>query len=63
MAEQWIEVSRALELVGLNYALCERASAGLVKSRARLLSIGNNRHEDAVMPSKFWWAEGHEALD
>jgi len=63
MAEQWIEASRALELAGSTYALCERASAGLVKSRAQLLLIGNDRHEDAVIPSKFWWAEGHEALD
>ena len=63
MAEQWIEASRALELVGSAYAICERASAGLIKSSSRLLLIGNDRHEDAVIPSKFWWAEGHEALE
>lgn len=63
MTEQWIEASRALELAGSSYALCERASVDLAKTRARLLLIGNDRHEDAVIPSKFWWAEGHEALD
>ena len=63
MAEQWIEASRALELAGSAYTLCERASAGLVKSRSRLLLIGSDRHEDANIPSKFWWAEGHEALE
>jgi hypothetical protein len=63
MAEQWIEASKALELAGSTHALCERANAGLVKSRARLLLIGNDRHENAVIPSTFWWADGREALD
>lgn len=62
MAEQWIEASRALELVGFTYALCERASVDLVKARARLLLIDDDRHEEAFIPSKFWWAKGHEAL-
>ena len=63
MAEHWIEASRALELTGSTYRLCERSKAGLVKSRAQLLLIGNERHEGTEIPSKFWWAEGHEALD
>lgn len=63
MAEQWIEASRALELAGSTFALCERTKAGLIKSRAKLLLIGFDRLEDAVIPTKFWWAEGHEALD
>lgn len=63
MAEQWIEASRASELAGSTYALCERASAGLVQSRARLLLIDENRHENVAIPSKFWWADGREALD
>ena len=62
MAEQWIEASRAMELVGSRFTLCERAKAGLVKSSARLLLIGNERHEGTEIPLKFWWAEGHEAL-
>ena len=63
MTEQWIEASSALNLVGSRYTLCERASVDLVKARARLLLIGNDRHDDAEIPSTFWWAEGHEALD
>lgn len=62
MAEQWIEASRALNLAGSTYAICERASADLVKARAQLLLIGDVRHENAIVPPKFWWAEGHEAL-
>lgn len=62
MAEQWIEASRALELAGSSHALCERASVDLVKARAQLLLIDNDRHEEAVIPPKFWWAKGHEAL-
>lgn len=62
MAEQWIEASRALELAGSSYALCERASVDLVKAHARLLLIDEDRHEDVAIPAKFWWAEGHAAL-
>lgn len=63
MVEQWIEASRALELAGSNYALCERLSAALIQSRARLLTIDDARHENATLPAKFWWADGHEALN
>ena len=63
MAEQWIEASRALELVGTSYTLCERMNAGLIPSRARLLLIDDVRHENVDIPSKFWWADGREALD
>jgi hypothetical protein len=63
MAEHWIEASRAQELVGSTFTLCERAKAGLVKSHAQLLLVGSERHEGAEIPSKFWWAEGHEALN
>ena len=31
--------------------------------RARLLSIGNKQAEHALIPKKFWWATGHEAMD
>lgn len=63
MAEQWINASQALKLAGSNFAVCRRTSSGLVKSRARLLLIGNQRFEEADLPIKFWWAEGHEALE
>lgn len=35
----------------------------MIRSRARLLLVGNQRFEEADLPTKFWWAEGHEALE
>ena len=56
--------------------LAKRAHSGLVKSRARLfkwetmedVGYGHSKkvqHEAqfAVLPKKFWWANGHEALE
>lgn len=43
-------------------AICERAHAGLLIGRARLLIVGERRHENMIVPSTFWWAQGHEAL-
>lgn len=63
MAEQWIEASKALELAGSSYAICARLQSGLIRSRARLVLIDENRHEDVFVDRKFWWAGGHEALD
>lgn len=44
-------------------ALCGRLRAGLIKSRARLLMFDDERHDDALVPQDFWWADGHEALE
>lgn len=63
MAEQWISAPQALELVGSNLALCGRMKSGLIASRARLLLIDDEAHGDATIPTKFWWAEGFDALD
>lgn len=63
MAEHWISAWEALELAGSNTALCGRLRAGLVKSRARLLIVEEERHEGAMLPPDFWWADGREALE
>ena len=70
MAEQWIPAAQAMELVRTStsgfserMALCDRAFAGLIKTRARLLMIDDAKRENVVIPSRFWWAKGHEALD
>lgn len=63
MVGQWIEASKALELIGSNLALCERLRAGLIKSSARLFLKDDDRLEEVLLPASFWWADGHEALD
>ena len=63
MAEQWIEASQALELVGSSEPILQRAHAGLIASRARLLLIEEDRHDEVAIPIKFWWAAAGEALD
>ncbi|MEO6152986.1 MAG: hypothetical protein ABIT09_06945 [Croceibacterium sp.] len=70
MGEQWIPAAQALELVSNSanniherLALCDRANAGLVKTRARLLIIDSAKREHTTIPSRFWWAKGHEALN
>lgn len=44
-------------------AVCKRAHAGLLRSQAQLYLAPNQRLERALVPTEFWWAEGHEALD
>lgn len=63
MATQWIEASKAFDLVGSKYALCERLRAGLVKSSARLFLKDDDRLEEVILPASFWWAGGQEALE
>lgn len=69
MQEFWITASAAVALLephgghGVRYAICKRAHAGLLISRANLLIVGAQRHENMIMPQSFWWAEGHEALN
>lgn len=63
MAEQWISASQALELVGSNLSLCGRMKPGLIASRARLLMVDDESSSDAAVPTKFWWADGFDALE
>lgn len=70
MPTQWIPADAARKLV-INppselkemLALCARAHARLVRTKARLLIVGEDRSENTPIPSAFWWAEGHEALE
>lgn len=70
MAELWIDAARALRLIAKSSGessaariICARAHAGLVKSRARLLTREERRASNVDLPSTFWWAEGEEALE
>lgn len=42
--------------------ICERAHAGLVRTRAKHFHHGNTVYQNHDVPKGFWWAEGHEAL-
>jgi hypothetical protein len=69
MQEFWIAARTALALLephgghSVRYAICKRAHAGLLKSKAKLLIVGKQRHENAILPEIFWWAEGQQALE
>ena len=70
MPPLWVPAAKALSVVaGLSgesaarLALCGRAHAGLVKTYARLFTQGDRSEEHTEIPSTFWWAGGHEALE
>ena len=70
MAVHWISADVALSVIAehsesegaARMALCDRASAGLLSARARLFTIGKERHQHGFVPAGLWWARGHEAL-
>lgn len=63
MADQWIEPATALNVFGNRVAICERAYAGLIRSRADLFIRHDQELRDAELPREFWWAEGLEASE
>lgn len=63
MVEHWIPASKALEIVGDRYALCSRLHAGIISARAKLFTVGERQKPMFNIPTKFWWAGGHEALE
>ena len=46
-----------------NVAICSRAAEGLLKARAQVYITQKGRTEKALVPTEFWWAKGHAALD
>lgn len=71
MLQFWISARKALSVVTRElggeypaiFAICERAHAGLLNTRAELFIVDEEREEEVPIPTSFWWAEGHEALD
>lgn len=70
MVAHWVPAAKALALVTEHQAqypamvaLCKRAHQGLVRARARCLKLGDKIGENVLVPEKFWWAEGEEALE
>jgi hypothetical protein len=69
VSKEWLTSSETIDLVREEIGLyqgpltvCTRAHAGLVKTRALLLSQGSKTSENAEIPKKFWWADGEAAL-
>jgi hypothetical protein len=62
MADQWIDAAAALDLIKNPMAICERCHAGLIRSRANVLTSNEEKVHDVEVPRRFWWAEGHAAL-
>jgi hypothetical protein len=70
MEKHWIPAATALAILEevsgstlARLALCSRAHHGLVATKAHLFTSDSERRPDAVLPTGFWWAEGHEALE
>lgn len=69
MSEEWVSAYEALKLVmdstsfsQAPRAICARAYAGLVETRARRVILHDRVLDDAPVPANFWWAEGKAAL-
>lgn len=73
MGSQWIDAATARQIAadisdGTEYALaerqiCNRAHAGIIKARAKLIQHQGKEEQNRPVPKGFWWAEGHEALE
>jgi hypothetical protein len=63
MVEHWISAAQAREIVGVTDPICVRLHAGLIRARARMLTIDNKTVSDMPVPKQMWWAEGQGALD
>jgi hypothetical protein len=62
VAEHWIEARDAGRLVRSTEALCERVAAGIVRCRAKRLTINGDVAEDTSLPDWFWLDDGRERL-
>jgi len=69
MQQWWIPARDAYDTIAKHmpgetrFAICSRAAEGLMQTRARLLVTEKGRFESAIVPTQFWWAKGHEALE
>lgn len=43
--------------------VCKRAHAEMMRARARRFCVGEECADNVDVPAKFWWAEGHQALE
>ncbi len=69
-SDDWVSAADALTLLESRFSafaaarrICERAHAGLIRSRAESFQVDGRAHQSFDIPKEFWWAEGHEALE
>ncbi|OAO01584.1 hypothetical protein A8B75_14510 [Sphingomonadales bacterium EhC05] len=69
MAIEWIKAPLALKYVALGdydypsrIRICERAHSGLIQARAEKVVWGQSEENLRILPKRFWWAEGQDAL-
>ena len=70
MTTIWIEAALTLEIAANGgstttaaFTICERAHAGLIRTKAKTVFVGEEQKVESILPKNFWWAKGHEALD
>lgn len=70
MATIWIEATLALDIAANGgsktsavFTVCERAYAGLIRTKAKNVIVGDEQKGEGSLPKTFWWAKGHEALE
>ena len=64
MTTVWIEAALALAIAtdggsktAAIQSICQRAHAGLIRSTAHTLTVGDERKSNVGLPKKFWWAD------
>src|SRR3954447_6619756 len=69
MQQWWIRARNAFDIIAeesfgqTSTAICSRAAEGLLKTRARSFSTEAGPRENVPLPTQFWWAKGHSALE
>ena len=68
--DEWVRPADALAMLepvlskySARMRICERAHAGLIRARAEQFNEDERAFQNIDIPKKFWWAEGHEALE
>jgi hypothetical protein len=68
--DEWVTASEAVTILktvlpeySARIRICKRAHEGLIRARAMQFNVGTRVFRDRDVPSEFWWAEGHEALE
>jgi hypothetical protein len=68
--DEWVKAAEAVAMLkpilteySARIRICERAHGGLIRARAEQFHHGQRIFHNHDIPKKFWWAEGHQALE
>src|ERR1700730_5620898 len=68
--DEWVRAAEAVAILKPILAeysaclrICERAHGGLIRARAEQFHYDQRVFHNQDIPKKFWWAEGHQALE